>query len=155
MRNYCNRRGNGQINKRHENKQKSQVVFPPGVDFTVIEKTPNIEFVTYQKEREDTYKNAQGGAISQEIGFDDIKNKTDKCEIFSSIKENTSVYDYLIGHIGKYICVNLWSESSVDCEKTGILHYIGDGFITVKIDDELCMIGTGAVKYISISENEQ
>lgn len=153
---------------------EEEVVFPPGCSGSYLE-DDGISVRIYGEDNENT--NAAGGAISQSNTYkkqldselvrrrrgepaernvfaDNMSGKFNVLSVPSVDGEaaGLTMPMYLNNYLGKYICLDLWTNESRRIEKCGILTDVGLDFVVIRSTSarEKMLIDLKTVRYISI-----
>lgn len=154
--------------------EQEEVVFPPGCSAGYLE-DDGISVRIYGEDDENT--NAAGGAISQcntykkqldselvrrrrgepaerNVFADNMSGRFNVLSVPSADGEavGLTMPMYLNNYLGKYICLDLWTNESRRIEKCGILADVGLDFVVIKSTSarEKMLIDLKTVRYISI-----
>lgn len=157
--------------------RKEGVVFPPGCDYDYIKKS-GVEYrvADLKKEKKEKTEDNLSLRYAYDINKNGINekncrrcgesfyNKTAIADNMSGMFDLVSVpqipyerqlmtmADYIGRYIGKYVCMDLWTNESRKMEKCGILNEVGIDFLSVlnPKTKEITMIDFKTVRYISV-----
>ena len=180
MRHYCNRQKpktepktevnyikmteleNKQSHKQEEHKKDNndELMLPPGSNHKIPYTDTDYLYSAEEK------LTGEGGSVTQCCGF--VKqlsgNKIYDCSLCRQppsdltpispppIPQSLTMESYLKRHIGKSICVDLWSLEGGSAEKCGTITEVGRNFFVIRNDytGELFMIDLKSVRWVNI-----
>lgn len=146
--------------KEHKNEKNDELMLPPGSNHKIPYTDTDYLYIEEEK------LTGEGGSVTQCCGFvkqlpggkmyDCSLCKQPPLEFASvsppSVAQSLTMESYLKRHLGKSVCVDLWSLEGGGTEKCGTITDVGRNFFVIRsgYTGELFMIDLKSVRWVNI-----